>query len=177
MACKLVTSLSDLPTNQRLTIQGLMIPSETPQKIISDVYMEDVGNGIIVLTNQRIIFLEVIDLRWSGIASLISRKPRTVIFPYANIVTVDKERKLLVGLKIEFTLIENTWRLIFRQNEQLAESTWETIQKNMAIAKNNYPAVAHNSSERLQELEELHQSGQITDAEYQTKRQQIIDQL
>ncbi|MFF8910180.1 PH domain-containing protein [Streptomyces olivaceoviridis] len=145
---------------------------ETVEMLATGLYGK--GNGLLAMTNQRLVFY------FNGRLS-----QQVEDFPYSKISSVQWSGGVLMGTLTVFTSgnkaeIKQVPKV---QGKALADLLRQRISQGSAPAAApaapaaSAPAPAQDVATRLATLDQLRAAGAITDAEYQDRRTKILDSL
>ncbi|MFC3347308.1 PH domain-containing protein [Streptomyces echinoruber] len=143
---------------------------ETVEMLATGVYGK--GNGLVAMTNQRLIFLK------HGVLS-----QQVEDFPYNRISSVQWSGGLIMGTLIVFASGNKAEikQVPKDQGRALADQLRARLAAGGApaapAAGASAPAGAPDVASRLQTLDQLRASGAITDEEYRDRRARILDSL
>ncbi|MCI3274513.1 PH domain-containing protein [Streptomyces cylindrosporus] len=135
---------------------------ETVEMLATGVYGK--GNGLLAMTNQRLVFY------FHGVMS-----QKVEDFPYSRISSVQWSGGMLMGT---LTVFASGSRAEIKQvpkdqGKALADQLRQKITGGVPAA----PPAAPDVASRLQTLDQLRAAGAITDEEYRDRRTKILDSL
>jgi hypothetical protein len=139
---------------------------ETVEMLATGVYGK--GNGLLAMTNQRLVFY------FHGIVS-----QKVEDFPYSRISSVQWSGGMLMGTLIVFASGNKAEikQVPKDQGKALADQLRQKIAGGEPVAPAPAAPAAQDVASRLQTLDQLRAAGAITDEEYRDRRTKILDSL
>ncbi len=136
--------------------------SELPEGIIAGVFEN--RNGVVVATNIRAIFID------KGMMTM-----KVEGFPYDQITSIEHTIGLLFGAITIYTAGNKT--SIVQVDKSRVRHFAELISERIANQKSAVPAAAPQEDRmvRLKRIAELRDQGILTDAEFETEKQRILN--